>query len=526
MQKRKQLQGWKNKLIAFWGSMLLMVSFFSPCALGEERSMSAPEEQAGVHSDIKILINDKFLECDQAPVLVENRTLVPMRAIFEALGATVEWNEETKTVTARREAETMSLTIGIDSLIINDETRKLDVPAQLVNNRTMIPVRAVSEAFDCSVKWNGHKRYVMIRPNNQTPYRIEVLDSDNNVIANADFDSNGLLTEMAGEMKWLAPVYVNLNGNTFEELNDLYRGYRNDGYKVKFLYGGGHITSISFVPTKEEGEESYANYAYENDVYICRWGTQNEKKYTYPEKNICKIGDDLYINGKFLEGDRYIFNELGLVEEYKYWDSGIWSDKYFYNEYGDLEKVEIGGGLHRELCYKYDENGKLKSAYEVTPTTVVSAWWRPPISYRYQEIFPDTEQSSATDNTIIKSGTCGENLTWTLDGSGTLIISGTGEMEYNIFTMWVDADTTKKIKTVIIEDGVTSIAEIAFQGCENLESVYIGKGMQKIDGLAFNASTNIKDVYYAGDEEAWNAIDIGNSWYANQPFLDAERHYN
>ena len=91
-----------------------------------------------------------------------DRTLVPFRAIFEALGATVEWEPSTQTVTSTRGATTVKLNIGDDKLYKNGSAVTIDTPARLVKDYTMVPVRAVVEAFDATVDWNGENRTVTI----------------------------------------------------------------------------------------------------------------------------------------------------------------------------------------------------------------------------------------------------------------------------------------------------------------------------------------------------------------------------
>ena len=112
--------------------------------------------------DITVTVDGKNVEFDQPPVIENDRTLVPMRAIFEALGAQVEWDEESRTVTSVRDSHSVSLTIDSDIMTSGDEEIKLDVPAKIINDRTMIPVRAVSEAMDCIVDWDAQTQTVII----------------------------------------------------------------------------------------------------------------------------------------------------------------------------------------------------------------------------------------------------------------------------------------------------------------------------------------------------------------------------
>ena len=123
----------------------------------------------GVFADeakpVTVTLNGETVDCasyGQEATIVEGRTLVPLRAIFEALGASVEWNAETRTVDSKLGETEISLTIGENKLIKNGEEIALDVPAMIMNGRTLVPVRAVSESFGVNVEWDGEKRIVTL----------------------------------------------------------------------------------------------------------------------------------------------------------------------------------------------------------------------------------------------------------------------------------------------------------------------------------------------------------------------------
>lgn len=111
---------------------------------------------------IVVKVNGKSVEFDQPPVLENGRTLVPLRAIFEALGATVGWDDATQTVTAQKTSVEISLQIGSNQMQVNNDVKELDVSAKLVNGRTLVPVRAISEAFGCNVQWIDETQTVVI----------------------------------------------------------------------------------------------------------------------------------------------------------------------------------------------------------------------------------------------------------------------------------------------------------------------------------------------------------------------------
>ena len=111
---------------------------------------------------ICVSVNKKGVSFDQPPMLENGRTLVPLRAIIEALGASVNWNGASQTVTAVKGSTEISLKIGSTDMHVNGSVKTLDVPAKIINGRTLVPVRAVSEAFGCKVNWNQSTQTVMI----------------------------------------------------------------------------------------------------------------------------------------------------------------------------------------------------------------------------------------------------------------------------------------------------------------------------------------------------------------------------
>ena len=115
-----------------------------------------------VDSTISVKINGKYIQFDQPPILENGRTLVPLRAIFEALGADVQWDGTIQTVTATKGGTQISLQIGSTRMYVNGVAKTLDVPAKLINSRTLVPVRAISEAFGCKVDWIQDTQTVII----------------------------------------------------------------------------------------------------------------------------------------------------------------------------------------------------------------------------------------------------------------------------------------------------------------------------------------------------------------------------
>lgn len=128
------------------------------CAASVTAAFAAPV----MADDITVLLNGNAIEFDVAPIIENDRTLVPLRAIFEALGAEVEWDGTTQTVISAKGDDTCVFQIGNDQMFVNGEAKTLDVAAKIVDDRTLIPLRAVSEAYSCVVDWDGETRTVTI----------------------------------------------------------------------------------------------------------------------------------------------------------------------------------------------------------------------------------------------------------------------------------------------------------------------------------------------------------------------------
>lgn len=117
---------------------------------------------AGAQQPIRVSVDGQTLTFDQQPIIENDRVLVPVRAIFEALGAQVDWDGAQQLVTAQKGSETVKLQIGSKLLYHNGTAVWLDAAPKLIGDRTLVPVRAVSESFGATVEWQESQRRVVI----------------------------------------------------------------------------------------------------------------------------------------------------------------------------------------------------------------------------------------------------------------------------------------------------------------------------------------------------------------------------
>jgi len=122
--------------------------------------------------DVSVYLNNERMIFDQNPIIENGRTLVPLRSIFEGLGAEVKWNpyiQEIRGITSDKE---VILKVGETSATVNGNTVTLDVAAKIENGRTLVPLRFISESLEAEVKWNAEEYRIDI----EKKKKVEVID--------------------------------------------------------------------------------------------------------------------------------------------------------------------------------------------------------------------------------------------------------------------------------------------------------------------------------------------------------------
>lgn len=145
----------------------LFVSAAAAAALSAAFAVGACAE----NDVVTVEVDNAKVEFDQDPIVVDpGYTMVPIRAVFEKAGAAVSWDQPTQTATIEKNGYVITVKYGDTAMYKNGERVELDSPAISVNDRIMIPVRAISEAMDFAVTWDGHHSIVYVSTSG-TPYR-------------------------------------------------------------------------------------------------------------------------------------------------------------------------------------------------------------------------------------------------------------------------------------------------------------------------------------------------------------------
>ncbi len=126
------------------------------------------QELKSKYKDIKVLSVDcviakgKNFKFDTPPVIKEGRTLIPVRAITEGFGANVEWNAETQQVTITKGEQVIILVIGSGTAVVNGEEILIDSKSEILNGRTVVPLRFIIESFGLKVEWDDETETIEI----------------------------------------------------------------------------------------------------------------------------------------------------------------------------------------------------------------------------------------------------------------------------------------------------------------------------------------------------------------------------
>ena len=111
---------------------------------------------------VETIITKKNVKFDTPPVIKQGRTLIPVRALTEGFGATVEWNAEERIVTVSKGDVVIVFNLNDGKVLVNDEETAIDVPAQIMNNRTIVPLRFILERFKLKVEYDSETGIIEI----------------------------------------------------------------------------------------------------------------------------------------------------------------------------------------------------------------------------------------------------------------------------------------------------------------------------------------------------------------------------
>ena len=117
---------------------------------------------AHADTNISVSLNGETVQTDVPPMIINDRAMLPLRSVFNAVGFDLDWNAEEKKITGTKDEKEIEIYIGSTTAYINGEEIKLDAPAVIAEDRTMVPLRFISEAAGFDVDWDAENKHISI----------------------------------------------------------------------------------------------------------------------------------------------------------------------------------------------------------------------------------------------------------------------------------------------------------------------------------------------------------------------------
>ena len=190
---------------------------------------------AQVKKDIKIEINGENIVSDVSPFIEKDRTLVPIRVISENLGYEVGWDNKTRKVTVKNKDKTIELVVGKKDVKIDDKVSTIDVPPMIKSERTFVPLRFISESFDNDVDWNNDTRTVKIKKRVNKVASIFDYEKSSSIISESSIAKYGKEQDKNSNISnnWSRPQDSSMSLETRKTSVPQYRSGNNFDYTYK-----------------------------------------------------------------------------------------------------------------------------------------------------------------------------------------------------------------------------------------------------------------------------------------------------
>lgn len=233
-----------------------------------------------------INIGSRSVTIDTAPVIIDGRTLIPVRGVSEAMGGNVNWNNDTKTVTITLGSNKVEMTIDSKTAYFNNKAQTLDVAPVVLNGRTMLPARFIAESFGFDVNWDNDTKTISITPRQETTTEITTVEesTETTTVEKTESDSKSLV------------VYFSKTGTTERIANEIKDITGSDIVKIETVnpYPEDYNETVE-IAQKEKTEKARPeikttvdNLDEYDTIYIgypIWWGTMPMAMFTFIENN-------------------------------------------------------------------------------------------------------------------------------------------------------------------------------------------------------------------------------------------------
>lgn len=345
----------------------------------------APSSRAA--TSVNVSVNGTpvaFSSATGTPFLDQNgRTQVPLRVTMEALGATVGWDNSTRTATVSKGSVSIRIPIGTSFIMVNGVKKSNDTTAQIVNGRTYLPIRIVAESLSATVNWDNSTKSVQITAKGTPKVWLLTKMSSSDDSTTYSYDSANRLTSKtyrtSGGYSWSYSYAYNSQNQAISETGKLTS--ENYGYTTTYQYNNWGLLSYQKTIRSEFGyqyqsEEAWFEYNDKGDITkelhhytdtdFSSWRTTNHT-YTYDKNG--RITKEVVLNPAVETQDTFPDKDTFT---YTYNSVGELTKRYLITEYKGVEEDGSNYYEHVTTNFTYDKNGNLTKESVVFGTDIIS----------------------------------------------------------------------------------------------------------------------------------------------------------
>ena len=344
----------------------------------------APSSRAA--TSVNVSVNGTpvaFSSATGTPFLDQNgRTQVPLRVTMEALGATVGWDNSTRTATVSKGSVSIRIPIGTSFILVNGVKKSNDTTAQIVNGRTYLPIRIVAESLSATVNWDNSTKSVQITAKGTPKVWLLTKMSSSDDSTTYSYDSANRLTSKtyrtSGGYSWSYSYAYNSQNQAISETGKLTS--ENYGYTTTYQYNNWGLLSYQKTIRSEFGyqyqsEEAWFEYNDKGDITkelhhytdtdFSSWRTTNHT-YTYDKNG--HITKEVVLNPAVETQDTFPDKDTFT---YTYNSVGELTKRYLITEYKGVEEDGSNYYEHVTTNFTYDKNGNLTKESVVFGTDII-----------------------------------------------------------------------------------------------------------------------------------------------------------
>ena len=289
--------------------------------------LAFPVVQVSADENISLTVNGKSVETQVPPTIIDGRTMVPVRDIFEACGAKVNWDANTKTITGEKGNTTVVMQIDSNMLFINEKVTEMDATPVIIDGRTLAPARYVAESFGGIVDWNAEDKVVM----------IDVDDSDEDVTETTTEETTVTeeTTEVTTVTETTEATTVTETTTVAEPSDMIVKTVRTDLQKAIGTYSlGSYETAGKFKTTvMKQTTDNWASMA--TTAVDKKYVAANKTLY-YRINNCYKVIDELYATKKY---SSKLSDLRNIMAEYKTKANDIINESFKTRNADEINKI-------------------------------------------------------------------------------------------------------------------------------------------------------------------------------------------